>query len=188
MKQGEVRYAIRKGVCVLKFIGDVLYTSGSASVISRSLDAFLDRIFQSDEVQNVLIDLSETTHLDSTNLGLVARVAVHLERERGRRLTIVTPNPDITTVMVSMGFAQVALLIQEQRDLELPLELLPQVQPDERADLEVVLRAHKELIALSEENRAVFADAVRLLESELAPSSGPIAIGNQALPPAATKG
>ncbi len=159
---------------MLRFLGDILYTAGTSAVVTRSFRRFLDGLESEVAFEHLVVDLSETRCIDSTNLGLLARL-VRLAREHGDlRPTLVGPSEDVLRTLETMGFDRVFLIVGQE---ELPLagselevvhaEVTSDPTEDPRALLEVVLDAHRELMAMSEEGAEVFEDAVALMEREL---------------------
>lgn len=164
---GDIRYALHEGVCVLRFTGEIRYTTGPSSKLIRALDAFLDRLLETPGLRDVVIDVSRTTSIDSTNLGLLARIASAMRRRHGRRVTIVTTRPDITRVLCSMGFEQAATLVTVPVGPPGDLAALPDDATEGKDALRVMLAAHRHLIDLDERNRDTFQAAVALLAREL---------------------
>lgn len=165
--EGDIRYAKQEGVCVLKLTGDIRYTTGPAAVISRSLDTFFDKLFAAGDIQDVVVDMSETTAIDSTNLGLLARLYTWMQERNGRRPTIVSTNPDVTRTLESVGFDRVFAIVSEPRSIQASLERLPQVEGTQREMLQLILQAHRRLMEMSEDNAEMFAPAVALMDAEL---------------------
>ena len=91
MDKGNVLHASHEDVHVLRFIGDIRYP------LSPSIDRFLDGIFAGPEPAGFVIDLTETDSIDSTNLGLLARIARRMQSLDARRVTIVSNRADITS-------------------------------------------------------------------------------------------
>ncbi len=165
--EGDIRYAKKDGVCVLKLTGDIRYTTGPAAVISRSLDTFFDRLFEAGDIQDVVVDMTETTAIDSTNLGLLARLYTWMAERGGRRPTLVSTNPDVTRTLESVGFDQVFTMVREPRATVEQLERLPLVEGSQREMLQLILDAHRRLMDMSEDNAEMFAPAVALMDAEL---------------------
>ena len=65
----KVLLAQQDTVQVLKFVGDVRVCLGS------SVTEFLDQLEASDTLKSIVIDLTETESIDSTSLGLLAKIA-----------------------------------------------------------------------------------------------------------------
>jgi anti-anti-sigma factor len=159
MSDGAIYYACRDGHYVLKFVGDVRLTL--CSTIERHLEAVLER----EDVSDTLVDLTETDNIDSTSLGLIAKLAIKA-REKGMPLpTLVSTNGDITRILYSMGFDRVFVLLEELPTSRCDLKQVPFVQESENEVRERILDAHKVLIDLNESNRNAFKDLVATLES-----------------------
>ena len=167
MTAGDILYATHNGVCVIKLVGDICYTTGPAALISRSLDTFLERLFADGKVRNVIVDMSETSSIDSTNLGVLAKLVTFMMARGAPKPTVLSPRTDITRTLESVGFDRVFHLIRGGRTTESQLERLPGTQGNQREELRLILDAHKRLMELNDHNRQTFKDAVNLLESEL---------------------
>ena len=83
MDNGTVLHASHDDVHVLRFIGDIRYT------LSPSIEHFLEGVFDGPKPAGFVIDLTETDSIDSTNLGLLARIALRMRALDSRRVTIV---------------------------------------------------------------------------------------------------
>jgi len=158
MSDGSIYYACRDGHYVLKFVGEVRLTL--CSTIDRHLESVLAR----SEIHDTLIDLTETTTIDSTSLGLIAKLAVKAAERKMPKPTLISTNPDITRILYSMGFDQVFLLLDNIPASEADLEQVPFVQESEEIVRNRILDAHRILIDLNEANRTAFKDLVATLE------------------------
>jgi anti-anti-sigma factor len=161
MSEGTARYAQEAGTWILKLAGDVRHP------LSPAINALLDRAFADPGLERFLVDLSDTEAIDSTNLGVLARIANQLARRGLPRPTVVAPGPDIRTILSSVCFDRIFHVVSEPGDTAAALEALPGLETGERDRLALVLDAHRRLCAIDESNRAVFRDVVELLEREL---------------------
>jgi len=161
MLSGKILFAEQAGTYVLKFVGDVRLT------LCTTLDQFLATTLEHENFKSVIIDLTETQGIDSTSLGLLAKLSVRLKRRHQQRPTIISTNDDITRVLVSMGFEKVFILIDEALDSTAALQELDVLQESEELVRARVLDAHRALMDLNENNRDAFRDLVRSLENEL---------------------
>ncbi len=161
MLSGKILFAEQTGTYVLKFVGDVRLT------LCSTLDQFLATTLEHDDFKSVIIDLTETTGIDSTSLGLLAKLSVRLKRRHQQRPTIVSTNEDITRVLLSMGFDKVFILIQDCVACSSELQELDLLLESEERVRERVLEAHRALMDLNDNNREAFRDLVRSLESDL---------------------
>lgn len=160
MKGAKIMVAADEGVHVLKFVGDVRVTLGN------TIDRYLEELLCCRSFRSVVIDLRETTGIDSTSLGLLAKIAIATEEKFGIVPTIISDNPDITRVLVSMGFDKVFVIVDKPvcsmtQLAELPIHALSECDMRKK-----VLEAHHLLMTLNEGNRLKFRDLVSALESE----------------------
>lgn len=158
MSQGKVLQADRSGVYILKLVGEIRLNSCS------SIDSVIDAISKSKNFCSLVVDLSETEHLDSTTLGMLAKLAVKAKENSRFLPSIVSTNPDITRLLDSMGFECIFLIVDQPLQNGENLQELSPVQLDEHEMHDKVLNAHKVLMDLNENNRETFRDLVDALE------------------------
>lgn len=170
---GKALYAVHQGTYVLKLIGDIRVP------ICATLDTFIDNLFQDPKLHSVLIDLSETHMIDSTALGLLAKIAIQTRKRYDRKPCIISTRPDISRVLDSMGFEKVFNVVREAPVKNPPMSEVPHVAcSDERDVCGRVLEAHRILMDMNEKNRETFRDVVAALEE------AQVAVGsNDKLPP-----
>lgn len=160
MLSGRILYAAHDGTYVIKFVGDVRVP------LCASLEGFLERMFGDQSLQAVLIDLSETDAIDSTALGLIAKVAVFLRERVGKKPVILSTNPDVNRILASMGFERVFLILERAPDDAEDFAELPFTEPSQQDMTRHVIAAHRTLMELNEKNQATFRDLVTALELE----------------------
>ncbi|SIQ11601.1 STAS domain-containing protein [Marinobacterium stanieri] len=159
MSDGAIYYACRDGHYVLKFAGDVRLTL--CSTIERHLDSVLQR----DDITDTLVDLTETENIDSTSLGLIAKLAIKADKKGMPQPTLVSTRDDITRILMSMGFDRVFVLVPELPADRCELKQVPFVQESEDEVRSRILDAHKVLSDLNDSNREAFKDLVATLEN-----------------------
>lgn len=159
MLPGQVLYAIQDGVYILKFRGDIRFQ------LCASVDRFIQRIFQENIKPKVIIDLLEATAVDSTALGVIAQIAIHTRRAYDRRPTILVRNPDLLAVLLAVSFDKVFHLLPDDEHEPESYQALEAEPADELNFTRQALLAHRHLMALSQENRMLFQDVARALES-----------------------
>ena len=160
MSEGSILVAEQDGVHVVKFLGDVRLT------LCPSLDQYLDYALQSRHFSNVLIDLTETQGIDSTSLGVLAKLAIRMRKKVTTAPTLVSINDNITRILLSMGFDKVFTLVNSLSDNQLPCEQLDNCSCSEKEMQDKVLEAHKILIGLNDKNQREFKSLVEALESQ----------------------
>lgn len=158
MPPGRILVAEREGAYVIKLTGDVRVT------VCAAFDDFVEKMLSDSRFNTVVIDLSQAEGIDSTTLGLLAKISI-LARDRfAYRPLILSTNPSITRLIESMGFAAVFDVRTDKIVDDDGLRSLGSVVCDERDLHDRVIEAHRVLMGLSEENRARFEELVTTLE------------------------
>ncbi len=160
MTSGEVYVAFVDGVHIVRLVGDVRLNLCSA------LERYLDDILKRPDFSQVVVDLSEAIGVDSTTLGQIAKIAILAQERFGIRPTIVSPNPDITRVLLSMGFDQVFNLVQEPIATDVEFQQWAAREVSEDQAREQVIEAHKVLMGLNQSNEHTFRELVDSLEAD----------------------
>lgn len=155
---GKIQFAEQSGTFVLKFVGEVRLTLCSA------LDATIEKIFAALNFTAIIIDLTEAQSVDSTTLGLMAKLSILSRQKVGLLPTVVTTNPDVTRVLQSMGFDQVFNIVDTPLPCPDCLADLPSQDQSEEVVKAKVLEAHRILMGLNDSNREAFHDLVSALE------------------------
>lgn len=158
MSTGKIQFAEQDGSFVLKFVGEVRLTLCSA------LDATIEKIFAALNFTAIIIDLTEAQSIDSTTLGLLAKLSILSRQKVGLLPTLVTTNPDMTRLLQSMGFDQVFNIVDRPIPCTDCLTDLPPQDQSEDVVRSKVLEAHRILMGLNESNREAFHDLVNALE------------------------
>ena len=161
--RGRILVGDHEGVYVLLFQGDVRLT------LCTAVDGFLERMFDDDDFQSVVVDLAQTDSIDSTSLGLLAKLSIQASRRFGYRPTLVSPRADITRILDTMGLNDVFNVVQEPLEHQEQLEELACCSASEAEVRTRVLEAHRILMDMNEINRAAFQDLVTTLEADCLP-------------------
>ena len=151
---------------VLRLEGPLRYTT------ARALRKVVDDALARAPTELVILDLRATTFVDSTGLGLVARMGRLALARSGRRAVMVSPAKDVMTILLSAALNVLFVLVDEP-PFGAPSELAeaPLGSENDQGDGSlgrVVLDAHRDLAALSAKNRAEYRDVISALEAELA--------------------
>jgi anti-anti-sigma factor len=161
--RGRILVGAHDGVYVLLFEGDVRVT------LCTAIDTFLERMFDDVAFKSVVVDLARTDSIDSTSLGLLAKLSIQADKRFGYRPMLVSTRPDVTRVLVTMGLDDVFNLVREplvhdEQLGELPCGCLAEHEVRKR-----VIEAHRLLMDLNDGNREAFHDLVKTLEADCAP-------------------
>ena len=159
----NVRYAVLNGSYILKFEGDIRVT------LCASLDAFISKIFQDSALVGILVDLNDATNIDSTALGIIAKISARSIKELDCKPTILSSSADINRILECMGLGQVFNIVHriDHKALgALVIKDMPKSDHTQKEMCEKVLEAHRELMALNDHNKEVFKQLVCGLEKE----------------------
>ncbi len=160
--QGKILFTEQDETYVMKFLGDVRVALGPA------ISDFVFHIGTCRNYKSMVVDLTETTAIDSTALGMLANISIKFKESFGSTPTIVSTNEDVTRILLSMGFDEVFIIIREPPGGEalpefgeIPRQYLPEDQLREQ-----VIDAHRVLMSLNENNRFAFENLVEALQQE----------------------
>ncbi|WP_210394669.1 STAS domain-containing protein [Motiliproteus sediminis] len=160
MSDGRIEVAERDGVHVVRLVGDIRFT------ISHALNQWLDQVLADPDTGQILIDMTPTTAIDSTNLGVLARIARHAREQGQPAPVIVVPDPSLIELLRCICFDQLfTLLDSADYSAGRLTELLP-VEADEASTLALVLEAHQRLSAIDQRNRDSFEELISLLTQQ----------------------
>lgn len=157
MSEPRVLYAEHQGIVVLKFIGDIRFT------LCPAVDNFI-KVHFSKGMAPVVIDLTETSGIDSTALGVLAQIAVRSRQMRLPRPSLLLASAEIRQILQSVSFDKVFNVLQKSSNELWAFKEIQPVATDEQELLEKVLTAHRNLMALCHENQEKFRDVVSQLE------------------------
>ncbi len=160
MSAGKILVSDEEGNYLLKFIGDVRVT------LCGSLNRHMETIFGSHDVKNVIVDMLEAEGLDSTTLGLMAKLGLYCRKEYGINVRVFCQNPSILRTLDCMGFEDIFDIIQEVPNINVKLHSIESVNPEVNEIRRQVVEAHKLLMQLNPDNSKEFTDLIRALESD----------------------
>lgn len=168
MADGRICFANKGDWLVLKFTGEIRFTMGGKDRPTAALDAFLDRRFESQDYTHVLIDLTEAESIDSTNLGLLAKVAVNARRRAASKPIVIVPEGDLRRLLDSVGFERIFNIVDAGAVPGSELQSLPDTVGDGMGgDRELILEAHRTLADICPENYESFKDVIRLMQHDI---------------------
>lgn len=160
MSSYKILQAEQQGIYVLKFIGEIRLN------LCSTLDNLIDSMTSNPNFRTVIIDLTETQVIDSTTLGLLAKIAIAAEKRSHFLPTLISTNPDVTRIVLSMGFDRIFILVSEPATRIEQLEEIPVLRASEAEVRDKVLEAHRVLMSMNKKNRDEFTNLVRALECE----------------------
>lgn len=162
MSDGRVFHAAVGSRHVLRYVGRADY------VMAPAIERVGEGLLEGNDLTELVFDLRQATMLDSTNLGLLVRMAGRAE-QAGARATIVSTNDDVTDVLRSMGLGAMFQISSDDPVLHEvgPGEEIPQEPTGQRDLMRTMLEAHRVLVSIDQNDSAGFRAVVEGLESEL---------------------
>jgi len=158
MPDGRILAAHHHGAYVIRFVGDVRLT------LCTTIDDYFQHMFDDPEFASVWVDLCQAEGLDSTTLGLLAKLALEVKKRYGFEPAIYSCEPGINRLLKSVGFDDLFQLHEESCDNPEDIAEVPTVEGSEESVKQKVIEAHRVLMDLSDENRDRFRDLMTVLE------------------------
>lgn len=167
MENGKILYAFLEKSCVIKMLGPVVYR------ISPDFDRFLNKIIDSESIKSFIIDLTEVSYIDSTNLGILAKLYHHSRNKFDLQPVIVSGTNAINEMLRNVGFYKIFKIVEKYDEIEYSFAEVPHKEVNKETLGKVVLNAHKNLLYLDCPNKNLFKDIVTFLEDEIMNSNSP---------------
>ena len=158
MQEGRILAASHDGAYVIRLVGDVRLS------LCTSIDDYFVHMFEDEAFASVWVDLCEAEGIDSTTLGLLAKLALKVKEKFGFQPVIYSCDSGINRLLKSMGFQRLFEIHEEAGTNPTDINEIPIVQDSEEGVKEKVIEAHRVLMDISDENRVRFKDLMSALE------------------------
>lgn len=159
MNPGQILVGNHRGVHVIQMIGDVRLT------LCMSFDKYIEQMFSDPLFTSVLFDMTRAQAVDSTTLGLMAKISLIAQERHAIQPVILAPSADIQRVLEVMGFNEIFTLVDSLDVPVLAVKPLHCNDCDEASVKKKIIEAHSVLMDLNAENRATFHDLMEVLKS-----------------------
>ena len=166
MNEGRILHGSNDGMQLLIYTGDIRYT------LCMALDAYLQRLLAMEGLRGFVVDLTAVHTIDSTSLGILARLARAMQRKGLPRVTLISDRPAINEVLEGMGFDRVFNILAQPVPATGGMREIPGAVADRDSMLDLLLQSHRELMEMNAANRAEFRDVVAAFEQEAAREAG----------------
>lgn len=158
---------------VLRLTGPIRF------VTAQALRSFVDDLVAGVDHGGVLIDLRGVEVIDSTGMGLLARIGRTSLQRLGRRAVIACPDNDVATCLRSVAFDELFVLLDTypfEEDAaplaEVPLDALGGASAELGLG-RIILDAHRDLASVSARNLEAYRDVIAALEADLQAAQRP---------------
>ena len=160
-QSGIYEAAFHNGTYFVKLSGHLSFN------YSASLSDLVKKICETDSLQGVLVDLREAKMIDSTHIGLVARLALETQKKTGQQITIVSSVRDVTQSLKNTGLQHLAVLLDAPTGEMPPPDSIQALPESKRNIAEIILEAHKTLLEIHDDNKTIYQDIVEMLEASI---------------------
>lgn len=137
---------------------------------SKTLEEYLNKILTG-EKKDIILDFEECNYMDSTMLGLIAKIALKIKKIWLQEIIAINLDNSILMSIKSTGIDKLLNLIEKnvinKKDSEELEELENQDFDSKEEKTQHILESHKTLVNLNEENKLIFQNVVNLLEKEI---------------------
>ena len=145
---GEILLAKGPERWSFKFVGDVRLS------LCTTLDQLIGDVFSEGYPGMLEIDLTQAINIDSTCLGLLAKLAMQYEVETQSQPQLCCPHTHLIDLLESLGLENLFKLVEETQTLD--AEPVPLRPCDAVSAQPLVLEAHERLAQLNTDNQAQF--------------------------------
>lgn len=160
MAEGKFLAASQDGAYVIRLTGDVRLT------LSTTIDEYFHAMYDDPHFVSVWVDLCDAEGIDSTTLGMLAKLALEVKQKFGFVPAIYSCSSGINRLLKSMGFQRLFELHEEVCAAPQNINEIPAISGTEQTVKQKVLEAHRVLMGLNDDNRAQFKDLMAVLEAE----------------------
>ncbi len=133
----------------------------------RDLKEDLEKLISEYEKLNLYFDLSETTHLDSTFIGLMVVFDKKISNSNKGNLFILNPQTKIIEILSSMDLIDILKItnvdvhiIGKYKDVQANIK-------KDIVELKLLIETHNHLIQTGERNKEIFSSLEKVLKEEL---------------------
>ena len=129
-----------------------------------SLDTYCEKVIKQPGLKKVFIDLTDTDNIDSTTLGVLAKISNYSRKFRGNLPILISINDDIDRLIISTGLMSI---FEIKKDFNINPDLfdnLPIVSSSDEEMKKSVIDAHQKLMELTKDNQLKFKSLVDYLK------------------------
>lgn len=156
MSDNEVLFALKTDTCYLKLKGMLRYSA------AQNLDGFVRDIFRKNKTVHFVVDLTETSYMDSTILGIVGMIGATVKNKSTKPM-LVCPGKDIHPILCAMGFESLFEISQDADNSEQDYQEIPQSTGHTRPVDDLVLTSHQTLAEMNTANKEKFTPVIEAI-------------------------
>lgn len=157
--QNEILFGEQESKLYIKAIGHI-----TAPICFTLRQKVFQRIEDKPEVQEIYADLSECIYMDSTFMGLLIGFNKKFHNIYQKKLWIIHPSSQSRNHLADLGLDKLLKYSDDKVDMPEKMEVISQ---KEKMSPEFILKAHEELIEVSEDNKQRFKLVKEILSKQL---------------------
>lgn len=161
MPDGNAYFAECQGMLVLKLVGSM--RAGPNTALSR----FTENYLRNKNYQSLLVDMSQTTYIDSTYLGILAAIAKEFQGKGGRNSTCILANETVRETIELISLDLLFTVVPAEPLGVHKLNELPPERQRETTTLRTILTAHRTLCEIAPQNELKFRNVIEVCENQL---------------------
>lgn len=166
-RNASYEVARHEGNVFLKLSGHLTYSE------CGPLAEFIQHLAKEVDYSGVFVDLRSAELIDSTTIGLIAKLALVVSHGLSSKMTILSTVPAVSQSLVTTGLEHLAVVLNTLTDgpTDGPYpepESVESLPPSEQDIARVMLDAHKILMELNDRNKVAFSRVVDMLEASVA--------------------
>lgn len=158
MQNCKYLYANEKKKFFIKLEGKLSYIS------CAGFKSFTDKILSENLADEIYFDLTQTTSIDSTNLGILAKCALFFLNKKKNKPILFSTNNDVNTVLTKNSFHTIFDIITDDK---IPSKNMNEVFAERFDNKEglnnIILETHEALSRISDSNKLKYKDVLQLL-------------------------
>jgi anti-anti-sigma regulatory factor len=161
----RVFFADYDGVYIFKLLGSFNFS------LCPAVEGFMRTLLTENGMRPVVVDMTETTGVDSTGMGLLAQIALHSKRMLQAKPTLLVSGNDILKILKGMDFDSVFNILHGDGIVGAVFQEIQPIAADEKEMAGHILAAHRTLMSMGTENKAKFEQAIKVFEKKQAATS-----------------
>ncbi len=160
MLKGSLEFTLTEDTCVVRLIGAITWE------VSADLDTFLGCVLTEVVIKKVYFDLSQTTYMDSTSLGVLA----HFKRHTFQYhiiFSLLNPSEDIFKNLQDVGLTRIFEIVRSNEVQSTPGSPVPSSKKYTPREISALVRkTHLALVNINDKNREMFDHIIKTIDNE----------------------
>ncbi|MGM0444123.1 MAG: STAS domain-containing protein [Fibrobacterota bacterium] len=166
MEENNISYAfINETTCLIRLFGAIKYMN-----VAASFEEFINTLAEKEEVENVVIDMRDCTYIDSTDLGILARIAIYQSKKvyAPQPVIVYRKGSDIQSILEDIGFSRVFRLVDSLEIGDINFQSIENTgMKDELKMAKLMVDAHERLVDVDRKNTEKFGTVINLMKQNL---------------------